>query len=52
MKVYLAAPYALRDELRFFVKDLEKAGHECTSSRAQQWHDVLDRLATLTHHNK
>lgn len=32
MKIYLAAPYALRNALRAYADDLENRGHECTSS--------------------
>lgn len=40
MKIYIAAPYAVRDELRSYALDLTRVGHTITSSWLDATHEI------------
>lgn len=40
MKIYIAAPYAVRDELRGYASELREMGHTITSSWLDATHEI------------
>lgn len=42
MRIYLAAPYESRDQIRAYATELERIGLRVTSSWLQETHDIVD----------
>ena len=40
MRIYLCAPYAVRNELRMHAQELVNDGHECTSTWLTETHEI------------